>query len=33
MRVALVQELGGIDSVELLERPDPAPSQDKRWSR
>ena len=25
MRVALVQELGGIDSVELLERPDPAP--------
>jgi NADPH:quinone reductase-like Zn-dependent oxidoreductase len=25
MRVALVQELGGIDSVELQERPDPTP--------
>lgn len=25
MRVALVQELGGIDSLELLERPDPTP--------
>jgi NADPH:quinone reductase-like Zn-dependent oxidoreductase len=25
MRVALVQELGGIESVELQERPDPTP--------
>ena len=33
MRVALVEELGGIDSVELRERPDPTPAAEQALVR